>query len=181
MARCQIGPKDCFIIFVVFFDEFDHFEQTIWPLTVLMNGVVDTSFGNRTPNQNLVQTYQQPCILRRQECFQHHLSKNYSLLSWCMWKYKLLLIIWVTKMFAKKKSTATRNFLELSWRVLNNFDSFLVDDIVFFKIRRTFECVILLFLATSRYDSSTRLLMLCNTFHTFLCCQQQRLALQFLA
>jgi hypothetical protein len=38
----------------------------------------------------------------------------------------------VTKIFAKKNSAATR-----SWFVLRNLDSFFVDDIVFFKIRRT--------------------------------------------
>jgi hypothetical protein len=38
----------------------------------------------------------------------------------------------VTKMFAKKKSAATRNFLELSLRVFRNFDSFFEDEIVFF-------------------------------------------------
>jgi FPC/CPF motif-containing protein YcgG len=36
----------------------------------------------------------------------------------------------VTKMCAKKKSAATANFLELSWRVLRNFDLFFVDDVV---------------------------------------------------
>jgi hypothetical protein len=37
MARCQIEPKDCFVIFVVLFDEFDHFEQKFGDIIVSIN------------------------------------------------------------------------------------------------------------------------------------------------
>jgi hypothetical protein len=81
-------------------------------------------------------------------------------------------------MFATKKSAYTRNFLELGWRILWNFDSFLADEIVFFIIRRT---VVLdnVFLATSSDDAPTQFLMLCNIFRTFLL--SQNVVLQFLA
>jgi hypothetical protein len=39
-----------------------------------------------------------------------------------------------------------------------------LNDIIFFKIRRTVECVMLFFLATRRDDALTRFLMLSNTF-----------------
>jgi hypothetical protein len=79
MVQCKLGPKDCFVIFVVLLDEFDHFRQT---------------FGDKNVNIDSL-TLDSP--------------------------------------YAKKISAATRNFLELDWRVIKNFDSFFVDDIVFFQ------------------------------------------------
>jgi hypothetical protein len=60
MARCQIGLKDCFIIFVALLDEFDHFGQTFGDSNVSIDsltldspyeGCRDNSFGgDRTAN-----------------------------------------------------------------------------------------------------------------------------------
>jgi hypothetical protein len=38
MARCQIGPN-CFVIFVVLLDEFDHFGQTFCDINVSIDSV----------------------------------------------------------------------------------------------------------------------------------------------
>jgi hypothetical protein len=43
------GQKIVYVIFVVLFDEFDHFGQT---LDSLYEGCKDSSFGDRTLNQN---------------------------------------------------------------------------------------------------------------------------------
>jgi hypothetical protein len=45
----------------------------------------------------------------------------------------------VTTMFARKKSAATRNFFEVGWHVLRNFDWFFVDDIVFCQKLKSFK------------------------------------------
>jgi hypothetical protein len=39
MARCQIGPKDCFVIFLVLFDVFVHFEETYGDINVSIDGL----------------------------------------------------------------------------------------------------------------------------------------------
>jgi hypothetical protein len=58
MSRCNIGPKDCIVIFMVLLDEFDHFGQTFGDLNVSIDsltldsnfeGCRDTSFGDRSP------------------------------------------------------------------------------------------------------------------------------------
>jgi hypothetical protein len=39
MARCQIGPKDCFVIFVLLLDEFDHFGPTFGDINVSIDSL----------------------------------------------------------------------------------------------------------------------------------------------
>jgi hypothetical protein len=132
MSRCNIGPKDCIVIFMVLLDEFDHFGQTFGDLNVSIDsltldsnfeGCRDTSFGDRSPRSvfNII------CPETMHSC------------QGAVWKCKVLLIIihdhnhfLVTKMFAKKKSAVKRDFLEIGWRVFRNFDSFFVDEIVLF-------------------------------------------------
>jgi hypothetical protein len=119
----------------------------------------------------LAQTCHHICILQRQECFQHHQG--------AIRKCKILLIIHynhflVTKMFAGKKSAASKNFLELSWRVLWNFYSFFVYDIVFFV------CDVVFFWPQAVTTLSRN--FWCSATHLFaLFCCQQGVVLQFLA
>jgi hypothetical protein len=119
MARWQIGPKDWFVFFVVLFDKFDHFGQTFGVINVSIDRLNlkspkeerrDTSFKDRTPNQYFWLKLADSIVF-------YGVFSNSSVQK-------------RPEMFAKKKSAATRNFLD---RYFRNFDFFFVDDIVFFQ------------------------------------------------
>jgi hypothetical protein len=125
---------DCFVIFVVLFDKFDHFEQTFCDINVSIDsldspyeGCRDTYFRDHTPDQNFLLKLANNFVFSGVRSV-FKLSGNHSFLSRCCVKCNLLFIIHqnhslVTKMFVKKNSAATRNFHELVWRVLRNFYS----------------------------------------------------------
>jgi hypothetical protein len=86
MARCQIGQKDCFVIFVVLLDDFGHLGQTFYDENVSIDSLTldspyewfrDINFGDTHHTKTFGSKLQQLCILRHQESFQHHLSRNH--------------------------------------------------------------------------------------------------------
>jgi hypothetical protein len=94
MARCQIGPKNCFVNNVVLLDEFDHFGQTFDDINVNIDSLtLDRSYeGCRNTN---FQPYNQKILVYLAN------SNSYPFLSIIHHNHFL-----ITKMFAKKKSAA---------------------------------------------------------------------------
>jgi hypothetical protein len=84
MARFQIGPKNCFVIFVVLFDEFDRFGQTFGVINVSIDKIANSFIF-----YGVMSVFNIICPETILSCQGTH--HNYFL---------------VTKMFAKKKSAA---------------------------------------------------------------------------
>jgi hypothetical protein len=186
IARCHV-PKDYFVIFS-FLEKFYHFGQTFCEINVSFDSFNSLTVPcMETPVLNTHQTNSFGSILSAVLYFTASgvlsvkipSSGMDSIHFWqdAIWKCKILLIIHhnhflVTKMFAKKNSAATRSWFS----VLRNFDSFFVDDIFFFKIRRTVECDVVSW--PQVVTTLPRGFWYSATHFALLCCQQ-RVVLQF--